>query len=192
MSPGNKRSELEGFGEPARVTVADDIAMWPAEVFNMGLLRSAWGRRNKCDLDMDAYRLKQNLWGHCPMVVELGDPLQMRPVQTVSLFDTSEMLKHRVAKGGKASIEAQWAIKALEDFDCVFELTETKRFVPGDPIAPFLQSLRDADSAQGRVVDDDLWNQFQRRCVQQSDDGSFVKDERLQTQQIPNWLLSQL
>ena len=49
---------------------------------------------------------------------------------------------------------------------------------------PFLQSLRDADSAQGRVVDDELWNQFQRRCVKQSDEGSFVKDERLQTQQF--------
>ena len=99
MSPGDKRSELEGFWEPARVTVAEEITMWPAEVFNMGLLRSAWGRRNKCNLDMDAYRLKQNLWGRCPMVVELGDPLQMRPVQTAFLFDASEMLKQRVAKG---------------------------------------------------------------------------------------------
>ena len=61
MSPGNKRSELEGFWEPARVTVAEEITMWPAEVFNMGLLRSAWGRRNKCNLDMDAYKFKRNL-----------------------------------------------------------------------------------------------------------------------------------
>ena len=90
---------------------------------------------------MGAYRLKQHIWGRCPMVVELGDPLQMRPVQTVSLFDTSEMLKQRVVKGGTVSIEAQWAIKAFKDFDCVFELTETKRFVPGNPIAPFLQKV---------------------------------------------------
>ena len=149
MSPGNKRSELEAFGEPARVTVAEEITMWPAEVFNMGLLRSAWGRRHKCDLDIDAYRFKQNLWGRCPVVIELGDPLQMRPVQTVSLFDSQKNVKPRVAQGGRVSIESQWAIKAFKDFDCVFELTETKRFVPGDPIAPLLQSIRDADSAQG-------------------------------------------
>ena len=71
MSPGNKRSELEGFWEPARVTVAEEITMWPAEVFNMGLLRSAWGRRHTCDLDMDAYRFKPNLWGRCPLEIEI-------------------------------------------------------------------------------------------------------------------------
>ena len=63
MSPGNKLSDLEAFWEPARVTVAEEITMWPADVFNMGLLRSAWGRRKKCSLDMDAYRFKHILWG---------------------------------------------------------------------------------------------------------------------------------
>ena len=73
-------------------------------------------------------------------------------------------------------------INAFNTFDCAFELTETKRFFPGDPIVAFLQSLRDADSACGRVVDDDLWKLFQSRCVKQSDSGSFMKDSRLQTQ----------
>ena len=63
MSPGSRLSELEAFGEPARVTVAEEITMWPIEVFNVGMLRSAWGRRNKRNLDMDAYRFKRNLWG---------------------------------------------------------------------------------------------------------------------------------
>ena len=56
MSPVDKRGELEAVWEPARAAVAEDITMWPAGVFNMGLLRSAWGRRNTCELNMDAYR----------------------------------------------------------------------------------------------------------------------------------------
>ena len=131
---------------------------------------------------MDAYRFKRNLWGRCPLILELGDPLQMRPVRTVSLFDSQNMLKQRAAKGENVSIESQWGTKAFNIFDCAFELTETKRFVPGDPIVAFLQSLRDADSASGRVVDVDLWELFQSRCVKQSDSGSFMKDSRLQTQ----------
>ena len=158
--------------------------MWPAEVFDMGLLWSAWGRRNKCNLDMGAYRFKRNLWGRCPLILELGDPLQMRPVRTVSLFDTVSMLKQRINKGFNVSIESQWGIKSFNTFDCAFELTETKRFVPGDPIVPFLESLRNADSARGRVVDDDVWKLFQSRCGNQSDAGSFMKDSRLQTQQF--------
>ncbi len=156
--------------------------MWPADVFNMGLLRSAGGRRNKCKLGMDAYRFKQHIWGRCPLVLELGDPLQMRPVRTVSLFDSQDTLKQRVAQGADVSIESQWGIKAFNIFDYAFELTETKRFVSGNPIIPFLQSLRDADSASGRVVDADLWNLFQCRCVKQSESGTGMKDPRLQTQ----------
>ena len=55
MSPGDKLGELEAFWEPARAVVAEEITRWPADVFHMGLLRSAWGRRNACELNMDAY-----------------------------------------------------------------------------------------------------------------------------------------
>ena len=70
------------------------------------------------------------------------------------------MLTQRVAQGGKFSIESQWAIKACNDFDYAFELTETKRFDPGEPIVQFLQSLRDAGSARGRFVEVELWKLF--------------------------------
>ena len=129
---------------------------------------------------MDAYRFKGNLWGKMPMVLELGDPLQMRPVRTVSLFDTLEMLVERAAAGDEISTEAQWGIKAFKQFDYAFELTETKRFAPGDPLGPFLQSLRDADSAKGHVVDASLWTRFQRQCVKSTAQGKPMKEPRLQ------------
>ena len=108
----------------------------------------------------------------------------MRSVRTVSLLDSHDMLKQRATQGVHVSIASQWAIKAFNDFDYAFELTETKRFVPGDPIVPFLQSLREADSTRGRFVDDDVWNLFQSRCVNQSDTGSFMKGSRLHTQEL--------
>lgn len=180
MSPGDKLSSLQAFWGPPRAVVAEEITMWPAEVFNMGLLRSAWGRQEKCDLDMDAYRFKGNLWGRCPLILELGDPLQMRPVRSVSLFDTPAMLKERFEKGEGVSIESQYGIKSFNIYDYAFELTETKRFVTGNPIIAFLQSLREADSENGKIVDVGLWNLFQSRCVKTSSTGDFMKDARLQ------------
>ena len=117
MHPGNKLRALESYWEPARVKVGEEITMWPADVYNMGLVRSAWGRRAKCDLDMDDYRFKRNLWGKTPWVLELGDPLQMHPVRTVSLFDTKEMLMQRIEHGDMVYVEAQWGIQAFRCFD---------------------------------------------------------------------------
>ena len=179
MHPDSKLRALESYWEPARVKVGEEITMWPADVYNMGLVRSAWGRRAKCDLDMDDYRFKGNLWGKTPLVLELGDPLQMRPVRTISLFDTKEMLMQRAEKSEVVSVEAQWGIQAFKSFDYAFELTETKRFVPGDPLARFLQSLRDADAKSGKVVDVGLWNSFQRRFIKTTSTGALMKDSRL-------------
>ena len=111
-------------------------------------------------------------------VLELGDPLQMRPVRSVSLFDTKDMLMERIGKNQAVSVEEQWGIKAFKEFDYAFELTETKRFVPGDPLGPFLQSLRDADAEQGRVVNEGLWNLFQRQCVKANANGGVMHDPR--------------
>ena len=111
-------------------------------------------------------------------VLELGDPLQMRPVRSVSLFDSKDMLMERFAKNQAVSVEEQWGIKAFNEFDYAFELTETKRFAPGDPLGPFLQSLRDADADHGRLVDEGLWNLFQRQCVKTRANGEVMQDPR--------------
>ena len=112
-------------------------------------------------------------------MLELGDPLQMRPVRTISLFDTKEMLMQRAEQGDVASVEAQWGIQAFRCFDYAFELTETTRFVLGDPLARFLQSLRDADARSGKLVDVGLWNSFQRRFIKTTSTGALMEDSRL-------------
>ena len=162
-----------------RVSVGEEFTMWPAEVYNMGMLRSAWGRKEMCDIDMDAYHIKGNYWGRVPIKILLGDPLQMRPVRSISLLDTKEMLLERITSGQEVSSEAQWGIKAFKDFDVAFELTETKRFIPGDPLGPFLRSLREADPDAGKVVDESLWNLFRKQWLKTDQKGSPSKDPRL-------------
>ena len=85
----------------------------------------------------------------------------------------------RSYKDETISTEAQWGIKALNSFDYAFELTDTKRFVPGDPLPRLLQSLRGADSAGGNIVDVGLWNMFQRRCIKPNNTGTYMSDARL-------------
>ena len=101
---------------------------------------------------MGAYMFKGNLWGRCLVVIKLADPWHMHLVHSVCLFDSQDMLKQRVIQGMTVPIESQWAVKAFNDFDYAFELTETKRFVLGYPIVPFLQRLRETDSTRGRFV----------------------------------------
>ena len=84
-------------------------------------------------------------------VLELFDPLQMRPVRSVSLFDTKDMLMERFAKKQAVSVEEQWAIKAFNEFDYAFELTETKRFAPGDPLGPFFRAFVALTRSTGAV-----------------------------------------
>ena len=105
----------------------------------------------------------------------------MRPARKVSLslFDTKEMLMQRAEHGDMVSVEAQWGVQAFRCFDYAFELTETKRFVPGDPLARLLQSLRDADANSGKVVDVCLWNSFKRRLIKTTSTGALMEDSRL-------------
>ena len=85
----------------------------------------------------------------------------------------------RAEQSGMVSVEAQWGIQAFKCFDYAFELTETKRFVPGDPLARFLQSLRDADASSGKVVDVGVWKSFQRRFIKTTSTGALKEDSRL-------------
>ncbi len=139
---------LESYWGPARVLILEEFTMFSAEGYNMGLLRSAYGRSNQCGRNVDEYLIKGNFWGGIPIVIQLGDPLQKRPVNAVSLLDTKEMLRARIAKAQRVSVEAQDAIKVSQQFDIAFERTATKRF-KDEPLPRRLQSMRQANSAAG-------------------------------------------
>ena len=184
LAPGKKLKALIAYWQPVRVLVMDEITLCPAEAYNMGLLRTAFARQEQCDLNIGDYSTRGNYWGRIQLVLELGDPLQNRPVRAVSLFDTSEMLMQTAENNQEVSVEAQTGIRAFNDADLTMQLNETRRFVPGDQLPLFLQSLRRADASKGRFVDPGLWTQFEQRCASQDQHGRLQRDPRLNEERM--------
>ena len=145
--------ELANEWNPVQVNVLEEAFLCPAEGYNMGMLRSAWGTHRSRDFIMDDYASPGKYWGASPLNLMLGDPLQLRPVRAISLLDTAEMLAQRIKDDLKVSTEAQIAIRCFRDLDLVFVLTETKRFLPGDPLPLILTSMRNANPEKGITMD---------------------------------------
>jgi len=172
------QEELEENWVPTQVNVLEEIFLCPAEGYNMGMLRSAWGTYKVRQFAMDEYATRGNYWGKSPINLHLGDPLQLRPVRAISVVDTAEMLAERIRKRLKVSTEAQIAIRCFRDFDWVCILRETKRFRPGDPLKDILSNMRNANSEKGITMDPNLWNMLQKQCVPIDASGKFLPEPR--------------
>ncbi len=128
MTPNDAQMiTLEAFWNPARVLIIEEFTMIPAEGYNMGLYRSAWGRKEQCGLSIADYDQRGQYWGRVPVVVLLSDPLQKRPVKALSLLDAKEMLLRHLHAGRKVSVEAQTAMRVFRDFDYAYGSTEPSR-----------------------------------------------------------------
>ena len=179
LAPGKKLKALMQYWEPTRVLVLDEIGLCPAEAANMGLLRSAFGRQEMTNMDIGDYSIHGNYWGKIPLVLELGDPLQNRPVRNISLFDTDEMLAQRALDGAPVSVEVQTGIRVFRDADFTMQLNQTRRFLQNDPLPKFLRSLRHANPVTGKKVDEALWTLYTQRWATQNGQGAPQREERL-------------
>ena len=179
LAPGQKLKPLMAYWEPVRVLAMDEITLCPAEAYNMGMLRTAFGRQEMTQMNIGDYAIRGNYWGKIQLVLQLGDPLQNRPVRSISLFDTQEMLVEMAREGKEVSVEAQNGIRAFGDADLTMQLDQTRRFVPDDPLPLFLQSLRRADASRDQLVDPALWALYAQRCAAQDQKGTLQRDQRL-------------
>ena len=98
-------------------------------------------------------------FGRCPIVIHLGDFLQLSPTAALSLVTD---VNAKNADGSYVfeeppALEIQNAIKVFKRIPCVIELQGTKRFVPGDPIIKFLECMR-----QGKKIPTPIWKAFER------------------------------
>ena len=179
LAPGKKLKPLMEYWEPVRVVVLDEIGLCPAEAANMGMLRSAFGRQELTKLDIGDYCIRGNYWGKIPLVLQLGDPLQNRPVRAISLFDSDDMLAELAVQGDTVSVEAQTGIRVFRDADHTMQLVQTKRFRQDDPLPLLLRSLRRADAAKGKLVDPALWTLYTKQCASVDQQGNVQRDQRL-------------
>ena len=171
MAPRQKKDFLTQTWSNKMVLFCEEISMDPAEVINMVMYRSMWGRSTKWGVSPKNYSQKGHLFGRMPVVVLLGDFLQLKPPRAISLIDD---LHEKVREGKVVSIEAQTACEAFHGIEDIIELVETRRFK--DDILPRLMDwLRTAD---GTPMPDDLWDALRSRSLDNDKARSELRQEK--------------
>ena len=165
MGPKNKAAKLEQFWGEVRVLVIEEISMVAAALYNMLNYRSMLGRSQKHEVyATHAERqcdYKHVPFGRCPIVIHLGDFLQLSPTASLSLI-TDLNKKHDdgsyVYGDHTVScwLEVQHACRVFRSIPSVFNLQGTKRFKPGDPLIDFLNCMR-----TGTRFPEKVWQAFE-------------------------------
>ena len=118
MAPGAKKETLIRTWGNKVFLVDEEISMMPAEALNMEMHRAAWGRNEKCGVEIDSYAEKECLFDRMPLVVLLGDFLQLKPPRSICLVDA---LIAKAREGKVVSVEAQAACDAFRQTANVIE-----------------------------------------------------------------------
>ncbi|CAE7278381.1 PIF7, partial [Symbiodinium sp. CCMP2592] len=170
LTAGSKEKALRTMWQSCRVLILEEISMVAAMLYNMLDYRSMLSH----DVNPQTYTRIGCAFGRVPIVLHLGDFLQLRPTAQLSLLDD---LKARDEDGcllhSDVPPEVQHAQQVFANIQDVFELRGTKRFKDGDPLIELLQCMR-----AGRQLSEGLWLAFQQRFV--TDAGPGKPDARLQ------------
>eukprot|EP00974_Lingulodinium_polyedra_P001231 117800-Lingulodinium_polyedra.AAC.1 len=86
MRPGKKQKVLTKLWERVRVLIVEEVSMMAAAVYNMMDIRSAHGRSSAHDVSEATYHREHHHFGRVPIVVHLGDFLQLAPTANIGLI----------------------------------------------------------------------------------------------------------
>ena len=175
MRPGAKHKHLTLVWNQVRVLVIEEVSMVPAASYNMLDYRSMCGRSQKHDVTETTYQKPHHHFGRIPIVMALGDFLQLRPTANIGL---TENVNARRPDGSykytePPTLEIQHAITLFRSIPHVFELRGTKRFKENDPLIELLACMR-----EGRRFPDTLWRTFEETFAS---DNTDVYDPRHST-----------
>ena len=133
--------------------------MVAAALYNALDVRSMHGRSKSHDVCETTYKRPQHHFGRIPIVIHLGDFLQLSPTANIGLVEDvnakNEDGSYKHAE--PPSLEIQHAIRVFSNIPHVFEMRGTKRFKLGDPLIEFLQCMR-----AGRTIPNGIWQAFER------------------------------
>ena len=157
MRPGQKLASLTRTWDKCMVLVIEECSMISGGLYNMLDFRAMHGRSRTHEVYEHTYAQPGCAFGRIPIVIHLGDFLQLRPTAGISLIEDL----HATDEDGEyihrdVSLEVQHACRLFKSIRNVFELHGTKRFVPGDPLVEFLQCMR-----VGRRMPDSVWAAFE-------------------------------
>ena len=104
MHPGDKmRKALERLWGRGKVLVMEEISMTGAALYNMLDFRAMHGRQKTHQVCERTYKLPHHAFGRFPIVIKLGDFLQLSPTNQIGLAaDTNEK-----GEDGKYKISAE-------------------------------------------------------------------------------------
>jgi hypothetical protein len=159
MRPGNKQNVLTRVWNEVRVLIIEEVSMVAAALYNMLDVRSIHGRSKLYDVSQHSYKQPHHHFGRVPIVIHLGDFLQLSPTANTSLVaDVNGKNEDGTYTFREPpSLEVQHAIKVFAAIPYVFELQRTKRFKEGDPLVEFLSCMR-----QGLRYPRAVWAAFER------------------------------
>ena len=172
MRPGDKAATLERLWCNARVLIIEEVSMVSAANYNMLDFRAMYARTKTHAVTESNYSRPGCSFGRCPIVIHLGDFLQLSPTAALSLVTDVN------AKDGDGAyifdeppdLEIQNAIRVFGRIPCVIELQGTKRFVPGDPLIKLLDCMR-----RGTRIPNPVWKAFEKTFASDSFPGKVPK-----------------
>ena len=124
MLPGEKRMDLEKMWTSRRLLVLEEVGMISPALYNMLLYRSFHGRTSKYEVPESLYDKLAGAFGRTPLVLHLGDFLQLRPTSAFSLLDDFKKIDPKK----DVPAEHQQAAKLFMETPLCFELVITNRF----------------------------------------------------------------
>ena len=159
MRPGKKQASLTKLWNEVKVLVIEEVSMVAAAWYNMLDVRAMHGRSRTHDVYETTYKRPHHQFGRVPIVIHLGDFLQLSPTANISLV---EDVNAKNEDGSfkylePPSVEVQHAIRVFGSIPHVFELRGTKRFKAGDPLIELLGCMR-----AGRKIPQRIWKAFER------------------------------
>ena len=138
--------------------------MVAARNYNMLNFRAMHGRKKTHAVSEKNYTCPNCTFGRCPIVIHLGDFLQLAPTAALGLITdvnaTNEDDSYVLAE--PPDLETQSAIAIFRRIPSVIELHGTKRFVANDPIIAMLECMR-----LGKMPPE-VWNAFKETWAQDS------------------------
>ena len=93
MHPGDKKVALERNWAHLRMLVVEEVSMISPALYNMLLYRSFHGRSRAWEVSESMYDKPSGAFGRMPIVIHLGDFLQLKPTNGLSLLENLRKLE---------------------------------------------------------------------------------------------------
>ena len=176
------RARLENIWGNLRLFVIEEVSMVSPNLYNMLLYRAFHARRAQSSLQEANYQKPSCAFGCVPIVIYLGDFLQLKPTGSGrSLLSDLRQMAAADSRREGPPVEHQQAMRAFCDTPLCFELQATNRFKNPD-LADLMNFMR--KPKKGRVPKNiaDTWNR-----IQMKPNDRRLGDERFQTGHMIAW-----